>query len=103
MCLGALFADSRINGGAKVSVKSFFMEIVLFFSVYSVLMKCQAKLILLGVSNRLWVAGLERKKRKVRIKPALRLKRLRYPHVKIKEHLFSCGVKFDSYVKVSAS
>ena len=30
MCLGALFADSRINGGAKISVKSFFMEIVLF-------------------------------------------------------------------------
>ena len=33
MCLGALFADSRINGGAKISVKSFFMEIVLFFSL----------------------------------------------------------------------
>lgn len=82
MCLGALFADSRMNGGAKISVKSFFMEMVLFFSVYSVLMKCQAKLIRLGVSNRLWVAGLGRKKRKVRIKPALCLKRLRYPHVK---------------------
>ena len=76
MCLGAPFADSQINGVAKVSVKSFFMEIV-FFLLYSVLMKCQAKLILLGVGNRLWVAGLGRKKRKVRIKPALRLKRLR--------------------------
>ena len=50
-------------------------------------MKCQAILILLGVSNRLWVAGLGRKKRKVRIKPALRLKRIRYPHMKIKNTL----------------
>ena len=70
MCLGVLFADSRMNGGAKISVKSFFMELV-FSPVYSVLMKCQVKLILLGISNRLWVAGLGRKKRKVRVKPAL--------------------------------
>ena len=35
MCLGALIADSRINGGAKISVKSFFIEIVFFLCVFS--------------------------------------------------------------------
>ena len=52
MCLAAVFGDSRINGGAKISIKSSFTEI-LFLSVHSAAVKCQAKILLVGVNSRL--------------------------------------------------
>ena len=47
MCLAALFANSRINGGAKVSIKSSFI------SVDSAAVKYQAKILVVGVNCRL--------------------------------------------------
>ena len=35
MCLAAVFGDSRINGGAKISIKSSFIEIVFFIRAFS--------------------------------------------------------------------
>ena len=52
MCLAAPFDDSRIDGRAKISIKSSFMEII-FLSVYSTEVMCQAKILLFGVNCRL--------------------------------------------------
>ena len=35
MCVIALFADSRINGGAEMLIKSSFMDIVYFLCAFS--------------------------------------------------------------------
>ena len=45
MYLAAAFDDSRIDGGAKISIKSFFMKIV-FFSVHSTEVMYNAKILL---------------------------------------------------------
>ena len=58
-----LFADSRIKGGAKISIQSYFHGDT-FFSVHSAKVMCQTKIILLAVNCRLWLAGLGRKERK---------------------------------------
>ena len=60
MCLAAQFDDSRIDEGAKISIKSSFMEII-FLSVHSTEVMCQAKILLFGVNCRLWLAGLGEK------------------------------------------
>ena len=57
------FADSRIKGGAKISIQSYFHGDT-FFSVHSAEVMCHTKIILLGVNCRLWLAGLGRKERK---------------------------------------
>ena len=46
----ALFADSRINGGAKISIKSSAIHGDSFFSVHSEEVMCQAKIILFGLN-----------------------------------------------------
>ena len=45
MYLAAAFGESRIDGGAKKSIKSFFMKIV-FFSVHSTEVMYNAKILL---------------------------------------------------------
>ena len=45
MYLAAAFGDLRIDGGAKISIKSFFMKIV-FFSVHSTEVMYNAKILL---------------------------------------------------------
>lgn len=56
MGLATLFADLRIDaGGAKVSIKSFFIEKVFkggesIFSVYSAELMCQAKIVPFGIN-----------------------------------------------------
>ena len=52
------FADSRMHGGAKISI---FMRSV-FFSVYSAAVKCQAKMFPFRVNCRLQLAGLGTRK-----------------------------------------
>ena len=47
-----LFADSRINEGVKVSIKSSFMGKV-FFYVHVAVVNCKAKRLLFGVNCRL--------------------------------------------------
>ena len=64
-------------GGSKISMKSSFMEDS-SLSVHSVEVMYQAKVFLFGVNCRLSLSGLGRKEMKVRSKPALLLKRLRY-------------------------
>ena len=46
----ALFADSRINGGAKISIKSSVIHGDSFFSVHSEEVMCQANIILFGLN-----------------------------------------------------
>ena len=46
----ALFADSRINGGAKISIKSSVIHGDSFFSVHSEEVMCQAKIIPFGLN-----------------------------------------------------
>ena len=71
MCLAAFLCDQQFcrfaNGGAKISIKSYFMR-SFFFSLYSASVKCQANLLPFGVKCRLQLAGLGRK-RKETVKP----------------------------------
>ena len=62
MCLAALFADSQIHMEvrAKITIRSSFLEIV-FFSVHSAVVKCQANIPPFGFNCRLWLACLGRK------------------------------------------
>ena len=74
MCLTAL-----LNVGAKISIKPSFMVFFLCAFSSSGFFGSSEQF---GINCRLWLAGLERKERRVRSKPALRLKRLQYriPH-----------------------
>ena len=50
MCLAALFIDSRINGGAKISIKSSVIHGDSFFFVHSEEVMSQVKIILFGLN-----------------------------------------------------
>ena len=68
MCLAALLCEQFYrfaNGGDKIAINSYFMEIIFFFSVYSAAAKCQANMLPFGVNCRLQLAGLGRKERKL--------------------------------------
>ena len=88
--LGALFVDSRINGGAKISIKYSFMEDYSFFSVHSAEVMCPGKhsSVRSKLPTLVWWSRRKRVELKVRGKPALRLKRLRY-HIKSKSKYFA--------------
>ena len=60
----ALLADSWINGGAKISIKSSVIHGDSFFFVHSDEVMSQVKIILFGLNCWLWLAGLGRKGRK---------------------------------------
>ena len=94
-----IFADSRMEPGAKISIKSFFMEITFLLSAFSSsFLKSQAKLLLFGVNCRLQFAGLGRKERKVWSRPALCRERVKSFAV-----FFTCwDLKLDRWVKISA-
>ena len=53
MCLAVLLCEQFcgfVNGGAKISIKFYFMRSLFFVSVYSAAVKCYAKLIPFGVN-----------------------------------------------------
>ena len=63
MCLAALLCEQFCrfaNGGAKISIKFYFMK-SFFFSMYSAAVKCEANLVPFGVNYRLQLAGLGKK------------------------------------------
>ena len=66
MCLVALFVDSRINGGVKISIESSFIRTGdSLFSVHSEEVMCQAKILPLGVllpTLACWCRAKERSK-----------------------------------------
>ena len=62
--VSTVFADSRMVPSTKISIKSFFMEIIFLFSVHSAAVTFLAKMLPFGVNSRLPLAGLGRKERK---------------------------------------
>ena len=71
MCLAVLLCEQFFpfaNGGAKISIKSYFMR-SFFCSVDSAAMKCWAKLLPFGVNCRLQFAGLGKKRERETVKP----------------------------------
>jgi len=86
MCLAAQFADSRINGGSTISIKSTFMKIVFFLCAFSKsdVSSKNSSVGSIKLSTLLcWPREKRAEERKVRSKPALRLKGLRY-HMPLK-------------------
>ena len=84
----------HLNEGLKI--KSSFI----FFSVHSAVVKCQAKILLIGVKPptlACW-SCLGRKERKVWMKRALRLKGLRN-HMQIKVFFTLWGINLMKYIK----